>query len=92
VLQHLLRDVAGYVHDGLISRSALCQVGDEGVPVIVPSPANARFGPYIIPGRLQGCDRRRRIARARFSECENKPLASLVAKLRSVESARTRTS
>lgn len=36
VLEHLFRDMAGDVHDGLIASAALGQLGDEGVPVVVP--------------------------------------------------------
>ena len=35
VLQHLFGDVARDVHDGLIARAALGQLGDERVPVVM---------------------------------------------------------
>jgi hypothetical protein len=38
MLQHLLRDVTGNVHDRLIARAALGKLSDEGAPVVMPLP------------------------------------------------------
>jgi len=46
VLEPLLGDVSGDVHDGLIASAAFRKVGDERVPVVVPA-ALSRAGLYL---------------------------------------------
>src|SRR5690348_16196260 len=73
VLQHLLRDMSGNVHDRLIARAALSQVRDERVPVVVPTALNAGFLAEIVPGGLERRYRARWIIRARLAVWEHVP-------------------
>ena len=54
VREHLLRDVAGNVHDGLVYCAALCQFRNQRVPVVVPSASDAGFFTEVRPRGLQG--------------------------------------
>ena len=52
------------VRDGLIFSSALGEISDESVPVVVPPPRHLGVFADISPGRLEGCDGARRVSRA----------------------------
>jgi len=64
MLQHLLRDITGNVHNGLIARAALGKLCDERVPVVVPA-FDARDGANVGPDRLERGDVFLRIGRLR---------------------------
>jgi hypothetical protein len=52
VFEHLLRDVSGDIHNGLVTRTAFRQLRDERVPVVVPATGHAGIFADIAPGRL----------------------------------------
>jgi hypothetical protein len=52
VLEHLLGNVSGDVHDGLIASSAFRKVGNERVSVVVPTAFHLGVFPNAVPGRL----------------------------------------
>ena len=76
VFEHLLRDVSGDIHNGLVTRTAFRQLRDERVPVVVPATGNVGIVADIAPGRLQRRDGTCGIAGPRFSEREDVPLRS----------------
>ena len=49
MLQHSLRDVPCNVPDGLVPCPAFRKIGDERVPVVMPTPAYAGLLPNVIP-------------------------------------------
>jgi hypothetical protein len=49
VLKHLFGDVSGDVHNGLIASTAFRKVGDERVPVVVPTAFHLGVIPNIVP-------------------------------------------
>ncbi|MGD0734703.1 MAG: hypothetical protein ABR976_06130 [Terracidiphilus sp.] len=74
MFEHLLGDVTGNIHDGLIAGTALGKIGNQRVPVVVPAALHLGILAHIIPCRLKRGDRACRIARTRFPEWENIPL------------------
>ncbi len=81
VLEHLLGNVSGDVHDGLIARAAFRKIGDERVPVIVPAAFHLGVRAHIVPCRLEGGDRARRVTRTRLSEGKDIPLGAGLSEL-----------
>jgi hypothetical protein len=72
--EHLLRDMAGNVHDRLVARAALRQFGNERVPVVVPAAFHLGFFAHHRPGRLECRDVLRGISRLRLPERKDIPL------------------
>lgn len=65
MLEHLLRDVAGNVHDRLVACSALGKFGDDSVAIVMPAPLYARVRANIGLDRLESGDVLLRIGRLR---------------------------
>ena len=80
VLEHLLRDVTGNIHDRLIARATLCQLRDERVPVIVKASGHLGIFADIGPSRLQGGDAASWVAGAGLPEGKDIPLRLNLAK------------
>jgi hypothetical protein len=57
VFEHLLGDVAGNIHDGLVAGAALRELCDERMPVVVPTPGDLGIIPNVRPGSLERSDR-----------------------------------
>lgn len=68
VPEHLLRDMAGNLHNGFIPCTAFGKLGDESVPVVVEAPRHPSLLAEVVPGRLERRDRLRGIARRGLSE------------------------
>jgi hypothetical protein len=81
VLEHLLGNVSGDVHDGLIARAAFRKVGNERVPVVVPTAFNLGIRAHVIPRRLEGGDRAGRVTWTRFPERKDVPLGARLSEL-----------
>ncbi len=71
VLEHLLRDVAGNVHDGLIACATLGKVGNQRVPVVVPTAFHLGISAHVVPCGLERGDGTRGITWTRLSEGED---------------------
>jgi hypothetical protein len=80
VFEHLLRDVSGDIHNGLVTRTTFRQLRNERVPVVVPATGHLGIFADIAPGRLQRRDGTCGIAGPRFSEREDVPLRSNLVK------------
>jgi hypothetical protein len=76
VLEHIARDVAGDIHNRLLTSSALRKIGDESVTVIVPTTRHLGVPPHSVPSRLERCHRSRGVAGPRLTEGEEIPLGS----------------
>jgi hypothetical protein len=81
VLEHLLGNVPSDVHDGLIACAAFGEVGNQRVPVVVPTALHLGIGAHIVPCRLEGGDRARRVTWTRLSEGKDIPLGSGLSEL-----------
>jgi hypothetical protein len=74
MLEHLLGDVTGDIHDRLIAGAALGKIGNQRVPVVVPAALHPGIFAHVIPCRLERGNRTRWIARTRLPEGEDVPL------------------
>ena len=76
VLEHLLGDVPGDVHDGLVARATFRKVGNQRMPVVVPAAFHLGLLAHVVPCRLEGGDGARGVARTRFPEGKDVPLGA----------------
>ena len=81
MLEHLLRDVTGNVHDGLVAHSALGQLRNEGVAVVVPAARYPGVFAEVAPCRLQRRDMACGIAGRWLPEWKDIPLSSDLSEL-----------
>ena len=81
VLEHLLGNMSGDVHDGLIASAAFRKVGDERVPVVVPTAFHLGVGAHIVPCRLEGGNGARGVTWTRLSEGKDIPLGAGLSEL-----------
>ena len=81
VLEHLLGNVSGDVHDGLIACAAFSEVGNERVPVVVPTAFHLGIGTHVVPCRLERSNGARGVTRTRLSEGKDIPIDAGFSKL-----------
>jgi len=73
--------MSGDVHDGLIASAAFRKVGDERVPVVVPTAFHLGVGAHIVPCRLEGGNGARGVTWTRLSEGKDIPLGAGLSEL-----------